>query len=293
MDTLIQLPSFSYTELEMREYITQNIVNKTDKSASNYRLFYKLYQNELEKIIMNGNTIREKMYIFYYNIQPHLCENCGKNYTEFLNFKDGYRKFCSRHCSQINNKTIEKRNKSKVKKYNNDINLMNDEINKKRKQSNIKKYGTPFAARNKEIKNKTEKYFLNKYGVRNPYQREFIREKAKTTSLQKYGVDSILKSTEWKKKTTMKKYGVENISQLEEIKQKKAQTHFEKFGVMWPNQNPSTHKKIMSGFGQKMKMKKYDSKFGTIHYQTIPELKFIIFCESKNIYVKNGPRLSY
>jgi len=71
-------------------------------------------------------------------------------------------------------------------------------------------------------------------------------------------------------KNNMIKYGVEHVSQVEEIQIKQQQN-----------------------IKKSWKTKYYNSIFGIIHYQTKPELEFIKFCESRNIFVKNGPRLVY
>lgn len=68
---------------------------------------------------------------------------------------------------------------------------------------------------------------------------------------------------------------------------------FEKYGVEYAMQHEEFLNASISSCKRLMAIKKYNSIFGELKYQTEPELLFIKYCELKNIYVQNGPKLKY
>jgi hypothetical protein len=92
-----------------------------------------------------GSTFSEKSWNWIYT-KPNCY--CGAS-TKYLNFRDGYRKYCSVKC-MVNSP---------------------EEINK-RKITNEKKYGVDHYSKTAEYKEKFVNTCLNKFGVSNPGQRE-------------------------------------------------------------------------------------------------------------------------
>lgn len=88
-----------------------------------------------------------KLYNYVYNVkdQPK-CLHCNSNETKFVNFKVGYRDYCSLKCASIADETTEKK-----------------------KKTNLKKYGVDSYTKTSEFKNKIKKTIRNKYGVDNAF----------------------------------------------------------------------------------------------------------------------------
>ena len=150
-------------------------------------------------------SINEYYDIYLKKENEGICLKCGKK-TKYINVSIGYRKFCSRECSNIESK---------------------DKI----KQTNIKKYGVG-NGHNKKVQEKCKQTSIEKYGCENPNQNEEIKEKIKRTNIEKYRVEHPLQNEEIKEKikqTNIEKYGVENPSQNKEIREKKKHTYLNKF----------------------------------------------------------------
>jgi len=120
-----------------------------------------------------------------------ICKNCNKE-TEYINFKRGYQKCCSRICEyKIRNESIKNIRK-----------LHKDKILRKTKQT-----------------------CLIIYGVENVFQSNEIKEKCKQTKKEKYGNENYT-NLEKNKQTCLIKYGVENPSQNINIYNKGLKTRF-------------------------------------------------------------------
>ena len=146
----------------------------------------------------------------------------------------------------------------------------NKDVILKMKKSNIKKYGIENTFNLIQTKNT----FLEKYNVINPSQIPAVQEKIKETCLKKYGSNAFFASD----------YAREKIKN----------TCMERYGVPHVMQNKETYIKILSKTKRAYRLKEYITKFGdNIYYQSIPELEFIKFCESKNIQILDGDIISY
>jgi len=99
------------------------------------------------------------------------CETCKKQ-TKFQNITLGYCRFCSRNCSNQNEKTRQKIKETFIKKYNGNPN------------------------KTEKIKRKKEKTFLKHYGVMNCSQHKVIKEKKRKSFQLHYGVDHYSQSFE-------------------------------------------------------------------------------------------------
>ncbi len=205
-----------------------------------------------------------RLYCIYNNIKsPVYCSVCNKNQTKFINFKEGFRKYCSLKCV----------NKSKdvIKNRKNTFSTLNwKDINKKRKQTKLEKYGDE----NYNNYHKMKSTKQNIYGDEN-YNN---REKSKETCLEKYGFENFMLTKEFKKKTknALNKYNIENFSQLKETKDKVKQTKLEKYGDENYNNREKSKETCLEKYGVDTPSKSVDiqqkiqntnlEKYGSIYF---------------------------
>lgn len=186
----------------------------------------KLHYPEFHKFILNNypNDLiwGEKLYWFYNHLTDYPKCYCG-NKTGFINFKKGYKQFCSTKCSNNNPNKKEKT-----------------------KQTCRLLYGGDAPAISKEIKNKISQTNLERYGVDNPMKVKEIQEKSKQTNLERYGGCGNQSNTlKQKQKQTMKvKYGVENAMMCDSIIQIRKNNSLIKYGYPQPPSSIEIRNKI-------------------------------------------------
>jgi hypothetical protein len=207
-----------------------------------------------------GYSFSEKLYIYINH--KHKCY-CGKE-TKFLSFKRGYRKYCSKKCSNSDqnliNKKKEEYKKSNIERYGVDNTSKLDSVRNKIKES---KKNLDYDTINDKIRNT----LLEKYGVDNISKLDFIKEKKKKIFLEKYGVDNISKLDFIKekiKKTNYLKYGHESPSKSDFIKEKKKKIFLEKYGF----DNPMKSEKVREKFKESCK-----ENWGEEHFSKSEEYK--------------------
>jgi len=156
--------------------------------------------------IKYSHKLTTKEYYDLFNEKGY-CKICGKP-TNFINFNDGYREYCSAKCSANSIKTKQKR-----------------------ENTTLEKYGCKNISQQEDIKKKkVEKY---------KEQVDKIKEKVKETNRKRYGCDWITQSDEFKeqyKKSCLDKYGVDNYTKSPEYKDKTKQTHNQYIQFMLDNE---------------------------------------------------------
>ena len=204
-----------------------------------YPEFYEFLQQRYP-----GLTFSEQTFWYYHNLTEHpVCKICG-NPTGYLNFKNGYRDYCSQKCSiQDNPEKIkqtclkkygvgnvmcldqykEKSKQTCLEKYGVEHSFQSDVVKEKSKQTMIKKYGVEHVWESKELGDKQKKTCLERYGTTCSLGNKEIREKSKQTRLKKYG-DENYNNRDKFKETCIERYGVENVFQSEDIKEKSRNT---------------------------------------------------------------------
>lgn len=226
---------------------------KNTKELCNYKVMGKLYPEFYKYIIGNfkGDKFSEKLYNYFYPNNNHKCPICGNN-TKFIDFKNGYHKYC---CIQCQGKSTDVKNHRKntfLRKYgvshNSQIEYIRDkkikyniftteEFKNKSKQTCLQKYGVEYISQTDFFKNKVKQTCLQKYGVSSPFQCEKIKEKIKYTCIEKYdgiGLASpVIK--EKIKQTNLERYGVESVFQNKYIQNKALLTQKRKFILKTPN----------------------------------------------------------
>jgi len=177
---------------------------------------------------------KEELYLIYHNLsEKPKCPVCGKE-TNFINFSQGFRKYCSNKCSS-------KDTYSKVKKIIFEKYGVTDSL----KIKNGRKRGIEKCNNNEDVKLKREKTNQEKYGGKTPFFSMDTQKKVKETLIKKYGVDNIMKDKDFiennfknvlktkRVKTFVKKFGVDHPMKSEKIK-KRLRKYFEETGYWLP-----------------------------------------------------------
>jgi hypothetical protein len=216
-----------------------------------------------------------------------------------LNLRSRIRYFCNR-CNTFVERNFKFQNhtlcqkckleETNMVKYGVKSNLQLESTKEQIKKTCLEKYGFESANSNEDVKLKKRRSYLDKYGVDNPLKNKDILNKVKKTNLDRYGVEFWLENQEAKEKAVFNKYGVKNIMFLNSTVKKIKETNIKKYGVEHLNQHPEFHKKIMSAFGRRVKLKKISE---CLHYQTQPELDCIKYHQDNNIKIWDGPSINY
>ena len=165
----------------------------------------------------------ERLYWFYNNITEYpKCPICGR-VPGFVNFKKGYKTYCSAKCS---NSCPDKREKTKT--------------------TNNIKYGGNAPASSKKIKEKAVHTNLLRYGVSNIQKLDSTKEQVRQTCLSKYGGqgNSSKILLDKYKSTSYEKYGTENPMQNDLVKENFKLTMLETYNVDHPSRLKSIRQKI-------------------------------------------------
>jgi hypothetical protein len=151
---------------ELENYIYTKLIKdgKLIASAVQWGLVDKI-ENDLNEYVRISNSSVEKLFRYLNNDDKNHSCYCG-NKVEFLGFKKGFRKYCSKKCMANSKDVINKRSSTYIKKYG----------------------GFPFDD-SSVLKDKTLKTNLEKYGVEYPNQNESIKLKQRKTMIQRYGVE--------------------------------------------------------------------------------------------------------
>ncbi len=195
--------------------------------------------------------LRQCIYDLVYSIRsaPVCTHESCKNKVPYMNYVDGYGKYCSRTCA---NSSDEKRIKVKAtlnRKYGVDNISQIDAVKKKRVRTFKKRYGTDNPSKCEEVKKKImrtheERYgghymataggkerhraaVMSSLGVANPSHSPDVLAKIRETTLRNYGVDNAMKSPVVKKraqKTTKARYGTEHHVNSEDYKRRMKET---------------------------------------------------------------------
>lgn len=144
------------------------ICNKSFKSIQGLSLHIKQH-----------NISKEQYYLLDHN--KTYCETCN-NETTFLNYIDGYRRFCCPRCAQINEKTRNRCKKTCIEKYGTENVYQSDVIKNKIKFTMIQKYGVDYSLQNKELLKKQQNTMKTKFGVSCGFQISEVKERANINS---------------------------------------------------------------------------------------------------------------
>lgn len=235
------------------------IKRNKEKVNYNYNLLIFCYERDNAKIKNDYNSIKLNR-----NKSIEFICNCGEDCIKiFRNIYEDSGMYCKK-CIKIN--TIEKREKTNIKKYNVKSVSQLKEVQEKIKLTSLSHFGTERPTQNKQIQEKIKQTNIKRRGVEYPTQCLEVFEKIKQTNLEKRGVEYSLQSEEVKEKgkqTNLKKYGVKYISQSKLIQDKIKITNLKKYGKEYPNQNEEVKYKIIN-----TNLKKY----GVNYVSQVPEI---------------------
>ena len=126
---------------------------------------YPEFFNYLNKKYPEVNCIKEKLYLFYFNLtEPPKCIVCGRK-SIFFDIKRGYSEYCSNECANKSNKRIEKIKKTCLERYGVNSYLKTEASKEKTKQTCLERYGVNSYTQSQEFKDKSKQTCLEKYGT--------------------------------------------------------------------------------------------------------------------------------
>ena len=229
--------------MEIPKYI--DVVNYRGKKDFFLKKNYPEFFNYLNKEYPNVSCIKEKLYLFYFNLtEPPKCIVCGKK-SIFFDIKRGYSEYCSNECANKSTKRIEKIKKTCLERYGVNNGAKTETSKEKMKQTCLERYGVEFIGETEEQKKKSKQTKLEKYGDENwcnpnkTKQTKLERygdenwcntNKIKQTKLEKYGDENYV-NPEKRKQTCLEKYNCTSYTQTQEFKDKSKQTCLEKYGT--------------------------------------------------------------
>lgn len=179
---------------------------------------------------------QQKLYHYLmddFNLKLGICPVCGKR-CKFKSFIFGYRKHCSKSCSNHDINVIEKSKNTSIKKFGKEYYTQTNEYKDRVKKTYLENYGVESYFQTDDYKSKSKETCISKYGVNVYSKTKECRDRIKKTCLEKYGVQSYTQTDEYKKKSKesyLLKYGVENYTQTDEYKIKVKNTCLSKYGV--------------------------------------------------------------
>jgi hypothetical protein len=262
----------------------------------------KLYQKIINfNSCFNDIKWKQQLYNYKKNITEIPKCYCG-NSLKFIDYKKGYREFCSRKCMLNSDDIKEKRKKTNLKKYGVDNPSKSPEIRKKVEETNLKKFNAKYPLMNSDKMSESKKYFLEKYNVDNPSKLNFVQEKRQKTNKKLYGnenyfktEDYISKTNKTKKKkygdsnynnrikyreTMLTKYNVDNPMKSEDIRKKAINTNLKKYGKEYFTQTEIYRNNIKKTISEKNK--KYFKEHGVKMVKNITPDSFILKCDKCN-----------
>ena len=200
--------------MEIPKYI--DAVNYRSKKDFFLKKNYPEFFNYLNKEYPNVSCIKEKLYLFYFNLtEPPKCIVCGKK-SIFFDIKRGYSEYCSNECANKSPKRIEKIKKTCLERYGVNNGAKTETSKEKMKQTCLERYGVEFIGETEEQKKKSKQTKLEKYGDENYVN----SEKRKQTCLEKYNCTSYTQTQEFKdksKQTCLEKYGTDAYQKTKEF----------------------------------------------------------------------------
>lgn len=169
--------------------------------------------NEIIEYTKNISDIRFPYKVWHWinDESDYIKCSCGNRVSENMNWRGGYKKWCSNKCSSNSSETKEKL-----------------------KKTNLKKFGVEHYSKTNEYVKKVKRTSLERFGVDNYSKTDDFVEKLKKTSILKWGVDSFTKTNEYlekSKETSLRNWGVEFPTQSDIIKDKIKTTNFDRYGV--------------------------------------------------------------
>jgi len=211
----------SFNKLEIINKITSGYPNRLRE-----KWFIKNSPDLYDEIIEFTKDISDikfpfKVWHWVNNVKDYMRCYCGNRLSQNMNWKEGYKKYCSNKCSANSEKTKEKLKETLLSKWGVEHYSKTEEYVKKVKQTSLKKWGVDNYSKTEEYKEKSKRTYLSKWGVDNFTKTEEYKQKSKETSLKNWGFEYPTQSEVVKSKiseTNLKKWGVSHIFQNREYR---------------------------------------------------------------------------
>lgn len=222
-----------------------------------------------------------------------------KNVSQIENVKDNRKSTWKSKSAEQIEQSNSKRQNTCVERYGKTWITQTEQFKLARKDTWFKRYGLEHPLQSAEVKDKIKNTCIVKYGYQYAGQVPQIRQKMQNTLIQRYGTTKLMSLSKFqlkRKNTWLKKYGVDNPAKSQTIKDKCKSTNLSKYGTPFASQNLAVKLKCMQNrkFQYKMSIKRFMLKCGRqIHYQSKPELDFILQCENLDIDIDDGPVIPY
>lgn len=182
--------------LDSKNRINSNIIKNINNEK--YKELKKFLDNRYNDIPSDKFSYSEIVYRIKNNIDIRpVCEVCGKP-VNFIKMNKGFSKCCSKECSNISPKRIEKIKETCIKKYGNTCVFNSPYYIEKIKETNIEKYGVDNPWKSHEI---IEQIMINrkeKTGYRHQLQNPIIKKQVEETNYRKYGTNRFSKTEKFK-----------------------------------------------------------------------------------------------
>lgn len=246
---------------------------------------------------IEGHTMNERFYWILHDLHDFpICQtpNCINGKTKLDNAKThfkgltrGYQKHCCNRCAQFDPETTQTKKNTTFKRHG-DSNYRNPE---KTKQTYINNYGVEHPMKSNEYKKQLAQHNLEEYGYEWWYQSNDCKQRQIQAIKNQCGEDivNVFQATSVKKKlreTWMKNYGVDNPSKDPRIKAKKKvstqKTSIERYGTLWPIQNPEVFKKV-----------KRKLIYNDIQFDSFSEIAYYIWLTDNNIKFEYQPNITF
>lgn len=203
---------------------------------------------------------------------------CGNKTSFNKNWRNGYRKYCSSKCAQINENTKNKRKSTNLEKYGVENVAQSKEVQSKIEVTNLERYGCKSSFQNRDVRDRWKRGIKNKYGVDHIFQMGEIKNQIRVSNLEKYGKESYTQTNEYlekTKKTNLEKYGSDWYTQTDEWIEKTKTTNLEKFGVEWYQMTKEYKDHVSSNRGSIVEkaIKTNNEKWGKDWYSQTEEYK--------------------
>lgn len=179
-------------------------LNCSNCRASSMAIHYPEFFEYLEQTYPDL-THNERLYWYYNNITTRpVCNECGKE-TAFMNFRAGYREYCSNTCVNKSKDVTARKQETNIRKYGEDYGKV---FHEKMKETCLERYGVENVFASDEIKSRIIETNRERFGCDYPMQSESVREKSKMTCLDKYGVEYSTQSVQSRTKKSEGKDGM-------------------------------------------------------------------------------------
>jgi hypothetical protein len=183
---------------------------------------------EIHEIIVNYTInlnlpFKQRIWHFLNKEKDYIaCKACGNRVTFNKNWLQGYKLYCSSKCTQSNEETKKKREKTLLEKYGVDNIAKLDETKKKQEETNYRLYGTKSTFQNEKVREKWRNSIKDKWGVDHYFKTDEFKLQAQLTSLEKWGVKHFVQSSEYKDK-------LNEIGFADKIRENNYYRHIEKY----------------------------------------------------------------